>query len=181
MAMWIKILAGVVLVIVLFIVVVALQPSSFHIARSASIAAPRQVAFEQVNVIRNWEPWNPWLKLDPNVKTTYEGPAEGKGAISRWVGDKNVGEGSMTIIESRPDELVRLRLDFLKPYESTCTAEFAFQPEGDHTMVTWSMDGEKNFVTKMIGLFMGMDKMIGEQFAKGLTDMNATVAAKEKQ
>ena len=179
--MLVKILIGIALAVVLFVVVVALQPSTFHVARTGLVSAPPPVVFEQVNVLRNWESWNPWLKLDPAAKTTYEGPPEGKGAISRWVGNGNVGEGSMTITESRPSDLVRFRLDFLKPFASTATAEFTFQPDGDKTLVTWSMDGANSFLAKAFGLFMNMDKMIGGPFEDGLADMNAAVEANSKQ
>jgi hypothetical protein len=179
--MLIKILIGIAAVVVVFVIVVALQPAKFRVARTATVPAPPSVVFEQVNVLRNWEPWNPWLKLDPAAKTTYEGPSEGKGAISRWAGNGQVGEGSMTITESRPSDLVRLRLDFLKPFESTCIAEFTFKPDGDKTVVTWSMDGQKTFVTKAVHLFMNMDKMIGGQFDQGLATLSSVAEASSKQ
>jgi hypothetical protein len=80
--------------------------------------------FAQVNDFHNWEAWSPWAKLDPAAKATFEGPHPGKGAIFRWAGNEEVGEGSMTITESRPSELIKIKLEFLKPFEATNTAEF---------------------------------------------------------
>lgn len=162
-------------VIILLAVVVAMQPADFRVTRSAKIAAPPQAVFEQVNDFHHWAAWNPWGKIDPAMKETYEGATEGEGAAYSWIGNNEVGEGRMTIIDSVPYELIRIRLDFLKPMAATNTAEFTFQPQGDQTLVTWSMFGKNNFMGKAVGLLMNMDKMIGDMFEKGLADMKARV------
>lgn len=167
------VIAVVIAAIAILAIVIAKRPSEFTVTRSATIAAPPEVVFAQVNDFHKWEEWNPWGKLDPNMKQTYEGATEGEGAGYSWVGDKNVGEGRMTIEESRPYEHIRIKLEFLKPFAATNTAEFTFKPEGDQTQVTWSMYGENNFMAKAIGLFMDMDKMIGGNFEQGLADMKA--------
>lgn len=171
--MAIKILIVVAVAIVVLVAVIAMRPSDFRITRSASIVAPTAVVFGQVNDFHKWEAWSPWAKMDPTAKTTYEGPAAGNGAIFRWAGNNKVGEGNMTIIESRPNELVQIKLEFLKPFTATHTAEFTFKPEGAQTIVTWSMYGKNNFMAKAVGLFMNCDKMIGGQFEQGLADMKA--------
>ena len=131
--------------------------------------------FPHVNELRNWEAWNPWAKLDPNCKMTYSGPPAGASAGYAWAGNKKVGEGRLTITESKPSQLVRLKLEFLKPFAATNTAEFTFQPEGSQTAVTWSMSGKNNFMSKAFGLFMNCDKMIGGDFEKGLVAMKMVV------
>src|SRR5581483_4542391 len=100
------------------------------VQRQATIAAPAAEVFTQVNDFHNWEAWSPWAKLDPNVKNTFGGAAAGTGATFAWEGNDEVGEGRMTILESRPNELIKIKLDFLKPFESTCTTEFQFKDEG---------------------------------------------------
>src|SRR4029450_3509072 len=123
-AMLVKILVGLAALVVLLVVVVALQPSEFRITRTATVAAPASAVFAQVNDFHKWEAWSPWAKLDPNAKNTFEGPSAGEGACFRWAGNKNVGEGSMTITESRPNDLIRIRLEFLKPFAATNATEF---------------------------------------------------------
>ena len=167
-------------IILVFLGVVALQPSDFRVVRTTTIAAPPQAVFAQVNDFHKWEEWSPWAKLDPASKATFEGPSAGPGAIFRWAGNEKVGEGGMTITESRPDELIRIKIDFLKPFQATNTAEFTFKPEGDQTVVTWSMAGKNNFVSKAICLFMNMDKMVGGDFEKGLAQMKSVVEASPK-
>ena len=175
-----KVLLAIVVVVAVLAVVVATRPSTYRIQRSIHLAAPPEVTYAQVVSLHRWEAWSPWAKLDPAAKSTYEGPAAGVGAIFRWAGNNQVGEGSMTIMESRPAELVRFRLDFLKPFKVTNTAEFTFQPDGGQTVVTWSMTGKSSFICKAVGLFMNMDKMIGGQFEKGLADLKSVSEAAGK-
>jgi hypothetical protein len=169
------ILIVVLVIVLLFVIIVSMQPSEFRIERSAAISAPAPEVFGQVNDFHKWDGWSPWAKLDPAMKQTYEGPPAGKGAIYSWTGNKQVGEGRMTITESRPSEYVRINLEFLRPFKATNTAEFAFKPQGSETAVTWSMTGRKNFVFKAFGLFMSMDKMVGNDFEKGLAQMKSVV------
>jgi hypothetical protein len=169
-------LAAVAAVIVVFLIVVALQPSDFKVERSATMRAPAPAAFAQVNDFQNWQAWSPWEKVDPALKRQYEGPKAGTGAVYAWQGNKDVGEGRMTIMESRPGELVRIKLEFFKPFAATNTAEFSFKPAGaDTTAVTWSMSGQNNFLSKAICLFVNMDKMVGGMFDQGLAQMKTVV------
>jgi uncharacterized protein YndB with AHSA1/START domain len=176
-----KILIGIAVLIAGFLAVVAIQPAEFRVARSATIGAPPEKVFAQVNDFRQWGAWSPWEKIDPQMKRTYEGAPSGTGAVYAWAGNNEVGEGKMTLTESRPAELVRIRLDFLKPFAATNTAEFTFKPEGAGTSVTWSMEGKKNFVSKAVCMFMDMDKMLGGQFEKGLAQMKSVAEAQPKK
>jgi uncharacterized protein YndB with AHSA1/START domain len=175
-----KILIGIAVIVGAFVVIVALQPSDFRIVRSSTIAAPPATVFAQVNDFHKWEAWSPWAKLDPAAKSSFDGPPAGKGATFRWAGNEEVGEGSMTITESRPSDLIRIKLEFLKPFAATNTAEFTFKPEGNQTVVTWSMFGRNNFIAKAFCLFINMDKMVGGQFEKGLASMKSVAEAASK-
>jgi uncharacterized protein YndB with AHSA1/START domain len=162
-------------VIAAFLIIVALQPSDFRLSRSATIAAPPAAIFPHVNELKKWDAWSPWMKLDPNAKSSFEGPPAGKGAAMSWAGNNEVGEGKMTITESRPNELVQFHLEFYKPMAGTSDAEFTFKPEGNQTTVTWTMTGKNNFIAKAMCLVMNMDKMVGGQFEKGLAAMKSIV------
>jgi len=178
--MLIKILVALAVIVLGFVGVVAMRPSEYRVARTATIAAPAPAVFAQVNDFHKWDAWNPWAKLDPAMKQAYEGAPAGIGAIYTWAGNSEVGEGRMTLTESRPSDLVRIRLEFLKPFATTSTAEFSFKPEGDHTAVTWSMTGKVNFMAKVVHLFMDMDRMIGGNFEKGLAQLKSVVEAAPK-
>jgi hypothetical protein len=172
-AMLKKILICLVVIVVVFLVIVALQPADYQVVRSATISAAPTAVFAQVNDFHHWEAWSPWAKLDPAMKQTYEGAPSGTGAIYTWTGDNKVGEGRMTLTESHPNDLIRIKLDFIKPFASTCTTEFFFKPEANQTLVTWKMSGQKGFVNKAVCMFMNMDKMVGGDFEKGLASLKS--------
>ncbi len=169
------VLAAIVLV---FVVVVASQPADFRVVRSAAVAAPAAEVFAQVNDFHNWNAWSPWAKIDPDMKLTYAGAPAGTGAIYSWLGNSKVGEGTMTILDSKPSELIRINLEFRKPFKATNITEFSFKSDGEKTVVTWTMTGHKNFFFKAFGLFMNMDKLVGGDFEKGLSAMKAVVEGK---
>ena len=169
--MLIYILIGIAAIIAVLVVVVALQPTDFRITRSATIPAPVPVVFAQVNDFHNWNTWSPWAKMDPTAKNSFAGAPFGEGALFSWAGNNKVGEGKMTIMESRPSKSIRIKLEFLKPFQATNTAEFTFQPAGDGTLVMWSMSGKNNFMAKAFVLIMSCDKMIGGEFEKGLANL----------
>jgi uncharacterized protein YndB with AHSA1/START domain len=171
--MLLTILSAALLLLLAFLVVVAIQPSTFRVSRSTDIAAPPEIVFAEVNDLHRWEAWSPWAKIDPASRTTYAGAESGEGAIMSWAGSDKVGEGRMTIVESQPGRLIRLRLDFIKPFQATNMAEFRFEPAADGTSVTWSISGERNFVFKAMGLLINCNKMMGDQFDKGLVQLKA--------
>ena len=171
-----KILIGLGAALALLVIVVAMQPATFHIERSINMAAPPEAAFAQVNDFHAWSGWSPWEKLDPNLKRSYDGPPAGVGAKYAWVGKKEVGEGRMTIEKSEPSQIV-IKLEFLKPFAATNTATFSFVKTAEGNKTTWAMDGEKNFVAKAFHMVMNMDKMIGPDFERGLASMKAAAEA----
>ncbi len=179
--MLIKILIGLAVLLAIILVVAAVQPKDYRVARSTSVVAPASIPFTYANDLHRWLEVSPYAKFDAACKYTFEGPSSGVGASMTWAGNSRVGEGRMTIIESRPHELVRMRLEFIKPFASTGIAEFTFQPQNGQTAVTWSMSGEKIFVTKVMGLIMSMDKMLGGQFEEGLAAIKTRSEAEAKK
>ena len=179
-----KIVVGIMVVLMLvftvFSGIVISQPNEYSITRSATIAAPQPVVFAQVNDFHNWQEWSPWAKLDPKATAIFEGKDAGPGAIFKWSGNKEVGEGQMTITETKPNDLIRIKLDFLRPMKDTANTEFKFTPEGDKTKVTWTMSGTRGFMGKAFCLIMNMDKMVGGDFEKGLANMKTKVEDNKK-
>ena len=173
--MLVKILIAVVIVVLGLAAFIATRPGEFEVSRSATFAAPAGAVFAQVDELRKWQAWSPWAKKDPQMKQTYEGPPAGTGAVTSWMGNKDVGEGRMTIVDSRPGELIRFKLEFLKPFAATNSAEFSFQEQGGRTAVTWSMRGQNNFVGKAMGVVFDFDQMIGADFEAGLASLKTLV------
>lgn len=171
---------AVLILIVGLIAFIASRPGTFRIERSARIDAPRDLVFSIINDFHQWERWSPYDKRDPNMKKSFEGLSEGPGAVYSWNGNNEVGEGRMTILESKPGQLVSMKLEFFRPFKGTNEVNFKLAPFDGGTRVSWIMDGKYNFMTKAIGLIMNMDKMIGNDFEQGLANLD-TVAQAETQ
>jgi hypothetical protein len=155
----------------------ATKPDSFRVQRVVLINAPSDKVFPLINDIKAWTAWSPYEKKDPAMKRSYGAVTAGKGATYAWEGDKNVGQGSMEMIESSPQKVV-IKLDFLKPFEAHNIGEFILEPKGDSTSVTWAIYGPSPFMSKVIGTFMNIEDMIGRDFEKGLADLKAAAEKK---
>jgi hypothetical protein len=162
---------GVVLLLLAAAGVIWMQPDDYRLTRSTVIAAPAAAIFPHVNDLRQWEDWSPWAKLDPAAKVTFDGPQSGEGAVFHWAGNDKVGAGTMTITESKPNQRVATRTDFVKPFEGTSRADFIFSQQGNQTNVIWTMTGSHNFISKAICLVMSMERTVGPDFEKGLMQL----------
>ncbi|MBI5900025.1 MAG: SRPBCC family protein [Rhodocyclales bacterium] len=147
---------------------VATRPASFRIQRSIRIAAPREKLFAYLADLHNFDAWSPWAPLDPAMRKTHSGPAGGVGAGYEWQGNNKVGHGRMEIVEAVAPERVLIKLDFLKPFEAHNMAEYRLAECDGETEFTWAMHGPNNFLSKVMGLFFNMDRMVGAQFEQGL-------------
>ena len=155
------------------LVYAATKPDSFGVQRSASIKAPPEKIFALVNDLQQWRSWSPWENKDPAMKRSFTGPTAGKGAAYAWEGNKEVGQGRMEISGTTPPNLVTIQLDFIKPFEAHNRVDFKIEPQGDATRVTWAMNGPAPYITKLMGTFFDMDKMIGKDFEAGLANLKA--------
>jgi hypothetical protein len=166
----ITILIAIAVIVVLLLIIVAMQPGTFRVERSTGIAAPAATVFGNVNDFRRWKEWSPWENIDKNLQQTYEGPPQGTGSIYSWVG-KKTGAGRMTILESRANQLVKIKLEFFKPFRATNTVDFTFVPDGNQTVATWLMYGDKNMLAKAMHMMVSMDRMCGGMFEQGLRQL----------
>ncbi|MEW6120627.1 MAG: SRPBCC family protein [Pseudomonadota bacterium] len=146
----------------------ATRPDHFRVERSIVIQSPPATIFPLIDTLRYWQDWSPWVRKDPAMERTLSGPESGTGAVYAWKGNSDVGEGRMEIIESVPHARIRLRLDFVRPFEARNTAEFILSPVGQGTRVTWSLSGPSPFQSRLIGLFVDTEEMIGKDFEAGL-------------
>ena len=164
-----------IVVVLLAIVVVyaSTKPGSFRLARSISITAPPEKIFPLIDDLRSFNRWNPFLKHDANIKLTYSGPAHSKGAAHAWEGNNRVGKGRVEITDSVPSSRIVMKLDMIKPIEGHNRVEFTLEPKDGATTVTWAMSGQSAFITKLMGVFVSMDKMVGRAFENGLADLKS--------
>ena len=174
-----KIALALVAAVAICAVVVAARPGQYKVARSAVVLAPAPAVYAQVADFHRWEKWSPWEKLDAGMQKVYSGTDGAPGASYAWKGNDKVGEGRMTLLDAQPGEAVAIRLEFVKPFASTCATGFRFSPQGGGTQVTWSMEGENGFLGKAFSLVLDMDKMIGGDFERGLATLKAVAEAEK--
>jgi hypothetical protein len=166
-----KIAIGLAVIIVLILGLAATKPDTFSVQRSATIKAPPEKIMPLISDFHNWPAWSPWEKLDPNMQRTLTGAPNGKGAIYEWQGNSDVGRGRMEITDYAAPNSVTIKLDFLEPMAMSNMTQFVLTPQGDSTNVTWNMNGPMPFISKIISVFVSMDKMVGKDFEKGLAQM----------
>jgi len=165
----------IVLVIVAILAIATTRPDTFAVERTAQIDASADKVQAYLDDFHRWPEWSPWEKLDPSMKRTYEGAPRGKGAVYSWSGNSKAGAGRMEILDSTPSQ-VTIKLDFLKPFESHNIVEFKQPPPtrgaGPHPVI-WSMHGPSPYPSKVMGMFVSMDKLIGKDFETGLANLKA--------
>jgi uncharacterized protein YndB with AHSA1/START domain len=167
-----KIIMILVVVVVIGVLVYAsTKPDAFSIVRKLKINASPEKVFAEVNDFNRWKSWSPWEKKDLAIQRTHSGSASGVGTVYEWTGNKDVGQGRMEITESTSPQKIIIQLDFFKPFEAHNIAEFTFVQEGAGTLVVWEMRGPQPFISKLMCLFMNMDKMVGPDFEEGLANL----------
>ena len=150
---------------------------TYTVSREAKIDAPPVRIYEQIVDFRNWPHWSPWEDLDPELRRTYSGAESGKGSVYAWSGNRKAGTGHMEIIGAAEPSRVQIDLIFEKPWRARNDTVFTIEPEGSGSRVTWSMTGKKTLMTKAMGIFTSMDKLVGSDFEKGLQQLKATTEA----
>ncbi len=165
------IVIGVVILLAAFFAYAATKPDTFRVTRTTNIKAPQEKIFALINDFHRWDSWSPWEKLDPAMKRTHSGAASGKGTVYEWEGNSKVGAGRMEITDTSPSSKITIKLDFIRPFEGHNIAEFALDPKGDSTSVTWAMHGPNRYMGKVMSVFINMDRMIGKDFETGLAHL----------
>ncbi len=167
-----KIFFALVALVVAVLLYATTRPDSFSVERRVVIQAPPEKVQGLIADFHRWSDWSPWEKLDPAMKRTFGGPAAGVGATYAWLGNKDVGSGRMEVKTVAPEK-VSIQLDFIEPFEGHNMTDFMLSPKDGGTEVRWVMTGPSTFVTKLMGVFVSMDSMVGKDFEKGLAQLKA--------
>jgi len=157
--------------IAVVLILAATKPNTLRVQRAISVKAPADRIFPLINDFHQWRIWSPYENKDTAMKRSYDGAESGKGAVYAWEGNNNVGSGRMEILEASVPSKIRIKLDFFKPFEGHNTAEFTMLPQGDVTNLTWTMVGPAVFMSKLMHVFINLDRMIGRDFEVGLANL----------
>jgi hypothetical protein len=168
-----KIILIVIVVLVAGVLVyAATRPDSFRVQRAATLNAPPGKIAPLISDFHNWGAWSPWEKLDPAMQRTYSGAPAGKGAVYEWSGNGKAGAGRMEILDASAAR-VSIKLDFLKPFEAHNLTDFTLEPQAGGTRVNWDLHGPMPYLSKLMCVFVSMDKMVGKDFEQGLANLKA--------
>ncbi|MGI9648154.1 MAG: SRPBCC family protein [Acidimicrobiia bacterium] len=151
--------------------------ADYQVQRSITINSNASEVYDKIVDLHKWQSWSPWEDADPSMAKSYDGPDAGVGASYSWKGNRKVGQGNMTITEANQPDHVALDLEFLKPFKARNKTAFSLEPSGEGTQVTWTMTGDHNFLSRIMSVFMSMDKMVGKDFERGLSRLKADVEA----
>ncbi len=165
--------------ILLFILIIALivisvgflLPGHIHVERKILISASPESVFNQINTLKNWEKWSPWLQSDPSMQLVFSGPESGSGATYKWISsDKNIGKGSLAIISSEPPDSLTVIIDYGENGKST--GKFLLAKTDQGTNVIWNFDSDLgiNPLSRWFGLLS--DRMIGPDLERGLLNLD---------
>lgn len=173
-----KILFGVGIIVLTFTIYVASRPGNFHYERSGVINASPEKIYPYLNNFKLGGEWSPYEKIDLNMKKSYSGPDAGVGSIMQFSGNSEVGEGQLEILKEVPDSLVEIKLEMIKPFKGINTVQYELTHEGSGTRFTWSMSGKRTFLSKLVGVFIDCEKMVGDQFDQGIKNLKSLVESK---
>jgi hypothetical protein len=173
MAVLVTIAIVVIALVAIVLALAARRPNEFNVARTARIRATPERIYPHIADFHRWGAWSPWERMDPAMRKSYSGAPSGTGSVYEWQGNSKVGMGRMEITQTTPPTGATVKLDFLKPFEAHNTATFTLTPAGDGTDVTWKMFGPSPFVTKVMGVFMNMDNLVGKDFERGLASLKS--------
>lgn len=177
-----KILSGLALAVVVFLIYVSLMPSHYLIKRDILISAKPEAIFPYLVSMKKADQWMPWKDADPEVKNTYEGPDSGLGAISRWESNGRMGFGQAEVVEVIENQRVKTKISYTKPMQFTQESEFNLTAGTEGVVMTWTASGESPFVNRLICALgiMNMDKYVGGEFEKGLKKLKILSEASTK-
>ena len=163
-------------IVVLIAILGLIAPKSFNVSRSVDIARPPSDVYNYVRFLQKQAEWSPWELKDPNMNKQFEGTDGEVGAISKWQGNKEVGEGEQEIIQLTPNKRVDARLRFFKPWKSESDAYMITDDNGSGgTTFTWGFSGKNKFPFSIMMLFMNMDKAVGGDFEQGLSMLKSNL------
>lgn len=157
--------------VAIVLIAASLKPGEFRVERRIAVSAPPEKVFAWLDDPRRTAEWSPWEKKDPNVKKTFSGAPKGVGAVYEWDGNKEIGAGRLEITEAVAPRKVVMDLQFFRPMKGRNVAEYAVTPQAGGSEVSWSIRGPSPFLTKVMCVFIDMDKMVGQEFEKGLAKL----------
>lgn len=140
----------------------------YHYEKSIVINAPIDQVYSHASSMNKINEWNPWMKLDPKIQSTYTGTTGLVGDKHCWKSEvKNVGNGCQEITLLEPNNKVSTKISFEGMGDAN--SDIVLKAKGNQTEVTWSFDSEIAYPMNLMTPFM--NGAMNDSFQQGLNDL----------
>lgn len=167
------------IILIVFLGYVSTRPSFFRYERSGVINAPADKIFPYLSDFKLGGEWSPYEKVDPNLKRNFIGSGTEVGSVMEFEGNSEAGSGRLEMLKIVPNQAVDIKLIMTQPMHVENLIQYSLIPEAEGTRFTWVMSGDGGFMSKLIGVLVDCEKMVGGQFEQGITNLKALVEAKK--
>ncbi len=157
--------------VALIIILGLFAPKRFDVNRSIMIDAPVAKVYDYLKYLKNQDEWSPWKKKDPDMKQEHSGTDGEIGFVSKWSGNKAVGEGEQELKHLTENESIITELRFFKPWKSESDGYFRLKDKDGKTNLTWGFSGRNKFPINIFMLFFNMEKAVRKDFDEGLSNL----------
>lgn len=172
MNIFLIILLAIVGIIVLFLVIALFTKKDYAVERSIEINRPVSTVFDYIKYLKNQNNYSKWGSLDPGMKVEFTGTDAAPGFVSAWEGNKKVGKGEQEIKSITEGQRIDTEIRFIKPFPAISQAYMTTEPVNNNgTLVKWGFASRMNYPMNIMLVFMNMDKMVGNDFATGLSNL----------
>ena len=163
-----KIFGLITIILLAFILIGIWLPGTWHTEASIEIPAPPRAIFPLIADLDRWDEWTQWSE----VQSTTSDPSYGPGAFRTWDNDQ-YGSGSITIIESHPENTLSYRVVVEK--KSEIIGDFNIKPSKIGSTVTWNESGDFGNNPLMGYVAITMRKSQGEQLYESLDNLKKII------
>lgn len=155
-------------ILILFILVTLVLPSTGKIVKEAFIPARRLVVLSQLTALHNYASWYPWIQIDPTAKVSFW---KNKQGLS-WNGTENKsGNGTYEITSVGGDSILHFR--FTYNTVPPITGAYLLRPseDGKGTNVIWYMTMKAGWTPWWRFYAAMMNKLTAPVMEAGLTNL----------
>lgn len=153
-------------------------PDQYNIQREITIRAPKEIVFNEIQNLVNWENWHPWYNNFQENQIEYSQISFGEGAWQRW-NSKSLGKGEITIKRITENELLLYERTY-PDYGFVSTGEFIVERiDAEHSKLTWKdcFSTGNNIIKRYFGLLSKATS--GEQIEHSLMTMKQKIEQKK--
>jgi len=176
-----RILKGLGLAVVGYLVFAFFAPSSYYIERSKKIGASPEIIYEQLASFENWENWSPWQEKDISRINTYQGESGKVGAKAFWKGDSKIsGSGNMEMIQLIQNSTVSYELNF-DGREMNFRGGFEIIRGEFTSEVIWHDGADIPFLFRPIAVLSDLESQIIPSLERGLERLDSVAESKQRE